>query len=83
MNQDKITDAVNYLFNLVEPLCAEADQLKITPQEEATGLVLIVSVSTKDKHLLIGKDGITAYALRQLMSVYNKRHNSCFNVSVV
>jgi predicted RNA-binding protein YlqC (UPF0109 family) len=65
-----------YIRAILEPICVEPEELKIsvTQPEDHTEMLVIVSASTKDLPLIIGKGGITADSVRQLLTVWGRRN---------
>jgi predicted RNA-binding protein YlqC (UPF0109 family) len=80
---EKTINANDYLHSILIPLCANPAQLVIEAKENDGVLLLLVSAGTKDIPLLVGKGGVTANAVRQLMGVWGVRNHIRVNVSIL
>ena len=79
---NKTESAVEYLKGVISPLCVDQEQLVIEFTINELGLNLLVSASTKDLPFLIGKYGMTANAIRQVLLIWGARHGAKVNFSI-
>lgn len=77
---EKIAKAQEYLMRILVPLCDENIDVEAT--EDENGFTFLVRLGNKDLPLLIGKGGITAESIRQLLTVYGIRNKVFIKFSI-
>lgn len=77
---EKLAEAQSYLMGILVPLCVE--NIDIQASEDENGFTFLVRLGNKDLPLIIGKGGITAESIRQLLSVYGIRHRVYIKFSI-
>lgn len=70
-----------YVRSIIEPLCVRPEQLQVAVTE-GDGLAVTIHASTKDLPLLIGRGGLTAQAIRQLVTIWGTRNNVFIRFSI-
>ncbi|MBR2802629.1 MAG: KH domain-containing protein [Erysipelotrichaceae bacterium] len=70
-------DLQNTLLNLVRPICDEKDSVAVKQMESLNEneILLYVYASNNDIGRLIGRQGMMANAIRQMMQVASKIEN--------
>lgn len=70
-----------YMVSVLSPICTGPIAIDATDADD--GITLVVRVSAKDRPLIIGREGVTAKSIRQLLSVYGLRHQCFVRYSVL
>lgn len=79
---DKQEAARQYLTAMIDGICLMHEQLVIESKVDENGITLLVSASTKDLPIIIGKRGSVANSIRKIMQMWGKRHNAKVNVTI-
>lgn len=73
----------DYLVAILSPLLSEPQSLSITQTQDELGVLLSVQVSKPDMGVVIGKEGATAKALRQLIKTYGMLNRARVNMKIL
>lgn len=58
-----------YIKTIVQALCEYPDEVKVEKTIDEQGTLLTIDCDPKDRGIVIGKEGKTATALRQIMHI--------------
>lgn len=72
----------DYLTSMIAPLLKEPQSLRVVTTQDQLGVLLSVDVSKGDMGIVVGKEGATAKALRQLMRTFGMLHNARVSLKV-
>lgn len=72
----------DYLTSMIAPLLKEPQSLRVVTTQDQLGVLLSVDVSRGDMGIVVGKEGATAKALRQLMRTFGMLHNARVSLKV-
>lgn len=73
---------ITYLENVVTPLLAHQEDLKIEKVTDEKGILLTITAHGEDMGRLIGKMGCTANAVRTLLRQYGSLHEAHISVKI-
>lgn len=74
--------AEDYLKSILSPLLVHPDALKITESQDPMGVLFTVECHDNDIGPIIGKGGIIAHAVRQLMRSYGIKNKARISVLI-
>lgn len=74
--------AIGYLMVLLTPLCRYPQELKIQDSVDERGLILNVVTGKFDGSIVIGRFGMIADSIRNIMSAWGGVHNAKISVFV-
>lgn len=76
MNYEKI------IHSIIDPIVAEPESIfiKVNAQEDGKDVLIIIASEKEDTARLIGRHGIIANAIREMMSVVGKTENTHIHI---
>lgn len=72
-----------YLKAILSPLLSEPQSLSITQTQDELGVLLSVRLAQPDMGVVIGKEGSTAKAVRQLIKIHGMLNRARVNMKVL
>ena len=77
-------DLEKVLLNIVKPLCSDSESVTVKQMESlnANELLLYVYAPSEDIARLIGKKGLMANSIRQMLQVASKIENKHISIKV-
>lgn len=72
-----------YLKDILSPLLLEPTILTISQTQDDLGVLLSVKVAQRDMGVVIGKEGATAKAVRQLVKTYGMLNRARVNIKIL
>lgn len=69
-----------YLEAVVGPLLLEPSAMEVTESRDDLGVLLSMKVALPDMGMVVGKEGATAKAIRQLLKMYGARQKARISV---
>ncbi len=68
------TSPEEYLKNILTPLCEIPASIGITKAHDERGILLSLTLDKRDMPRVIGREGATSLAIRNLLRVYGARN---------
>jgi predicted RNA-binding protein YlqC (UPF0109 family) len=73
---------LQYLENILKPLCKSPESLKISRKVDEMGVLLTVNATREDCSTLIGKEGTTANSIRRLLIIFGYMNKLRSNLKI-
>lgn len=77
--QEKDKEFIEYVVKL---LVDNPDEVKVDRKIDEMGVLITLDVNAKDMGMVIGREGMTAKALRTLLRVIGARNNARVNLKI-
>ena len=71
-----------FLEYLVKSIVENPDKVKVERKVDEMGVLLSLSVDSKDMGLIVGRQGSTAKAIRSLLRIVGVRNNARVNLKI-
>lgn len=81
MSEDKYTDK-EFIEYVVKMLVDKPEAVKVERKIDEMGVLISLDVDAQDMGMVIGRDGMTAKALRTLLRVIGARNNARVNLKI-
>lgn len=76
-------DPVAYLRSIVSPLCDKPESLIVSQSTDDRGILLTMQLSKADTPRVIGREGVTALAMRNILRVFGGRKEMHISLKIV
>lgn len=81
MSEEKYTDR-EFIEYVVKLLVDKPEAVKVERKIDEMGVLISLDVASEDMGMVIGRDGMTAKALRALLRVIGARNNARVNLKI-
>lgn len=81
MSGEQFTDS-QFIEYVVKMLVDNPEDVKVERKIDEMGVLITLDVNAKDMGMVIGRDGMTAKALRTLLRVIGARNNARVNLKI-
>lgn len=79
---DNVTKDRDFIEYVVKMLVDNPDDVKVERKIDEMGVLITLDVNSKDMGMVIGREGMTAKALRTLLRVIGARNNARVNLKI-
>lgn len=73
---------VEYLSTIIKGIAGFPDEVKVVRSSDELGILLTVSIAKDDMGRIIGKEGQTAIAIRQILRAYGYNIRARLNMKI-
>lgn len=67
---------------LIKELVSNPDQVTVEEKHDDRGTLLVVNVAPEDRGTIIGKQGVNANAIRQILAIVGHKHGESIGMSI-